>query len=89
MAQLLVNDLDEAVGDRLRALAERHGRSVEEEAREILRRAAAEPPIEPSPADEPGLGTRLAATFAGCGGIDFEIPELRGRIHPQVPTFDP
>ncbi len=39
MAQLIVRNLEEGVRDRLRELAARHGRSMEEEVREILRAA--------------------------------------------------
>ena len=54
---------------------------MEEEVREILRAAAHE-----ANAPAGGLGTEIAALFAGSG-IDFEIPELRGyTIKP--PTFE-
>ena len=39
MATLTIRNLDDALKERLRALAASHGRSMEEEAREILRRA--------------------------------------------------
>jgi plasmid stability protein len=37
MAQLIVRNLEDTVRDKLRELAERHGRSMEEEVRDILR----------------------------------------------------
>ena len=40
MTALLIRNLDESVRDALRALAKRHGRSVEAEARDILAREA-------------------------------------------------
>ena len=40
MATLLIRNLDESVREALRALAQRHGRSVEAEARDILTREA-------------------------------------------------
>ena len=40
MSALLIRNLDESVRDALRALAKRHGRSVEAEARDILAREA-------------------------------------------------
>ena len=81
MAQIVVRKLEEGVKSRLRSRARRNGRSMEEEVREILRAAAHESDV---PAG--GLGTEIAALFAGSG-IDFEIPELRGyTIKP--PTFE-
>lgn len=40
MAALLIRNLDESVREALRSLAQRHGRSVEAEARDILAREA-------------------------------------------------
>jgi plasmid stability protein len=81
MAQLVVRNLEEGVKERLRRRARRNGRSMEEEAREILRNAANEPAT-PSV----GLGTQIAALFKGKG-YDFEVEELRG--HPvQLVKFD-
>ena len=75
MAQLIVRNLDEDVKERLRSRARSHGRSTEEEALEILRAAAlAEPPVQAAPT--PGLGSRIAARFAGLGLAD-EIAEWR------------
>lgn len=39
MAQLIVRKIDDDVRDRLRDLAKKHGRSMEEEVRDILRAA--------------------------------------------------
>ena len=72
MAQLVVRRLESEVKRRLKRRAARHGRSMEEELREILRAAAAED-NKPSA----GLGTRIASRFEKIG-LDFEIPELRG-----------
>jgi antitoxin FitA len=83
MAQLVVRNLDEEVKTRLRRRAAAHGRSMEEEVRAILRDAVKE---EARP--KSGLGTRIAARFAGIGlREDEEIPEFRG--YPiKPPTFD-
>jgi antitoxin FitA len=81
MAQLVVRNLEQSVKTRLQRRARRNGRSMEAEVREILRNAANE-----KNASQRGLGTEIAALFAG-NGIDFEIPELRGfTIKP--PDFD-
>ena len=71
MAQLLVRNLDDDVKIRLRSRARRHGRSTEEEVREILRNAVRNEGSPRAP-----LGSRLAERFAGFG-LDQDIPELR------------
>jgi plasmid stability protein len=75
MAQFIVRDLEDDVKSRLKRRAERHGRSMEEEVRSILRNAVKE---ENRPL--PDLGTRIAARFAGIGLSD-DLPEL----HRQAP----
>jgi len=72
MAQILVRKLDEDVKAKLRRRARRHGRSTEEEVREILRNAVRDQGGVRAP-----LGSRLAARFAGVG-LRADIPELRG-----------
>lgn len=72
MAQLIVREIEESVKQDLKRRAARHGRSMEEEVREILRHAAHEeevPPIQ--------LGSRIAARFSG-NGLDAELPEMHG-----------
>jgi len=81
MAQFVVRNLAESVKARLQRRARRNGRSMEEEVRDILRAAVNE-----EEAAGTGLGTEIAALFAG-GGLDFELPELRGhRLRPA--TFE-
>lgn len=82
MAQLVVRHLDDAVKAKLQIRARRHGRSTEEEVRQILTNAVRE-----EGGARPPLGSRLAARFAGIG-LDEEIPELRGQ--PARPAeFEP
>jgi len=77
MAQLLVRNIEDTVRDRLRRRAARHGRSLEEELRDILRAAAA---IEEHPPTA-GLGTRIASHFADIEApIDF--PEFHAPFEP-------
>ena len=73
MGQLLVRQLDDDVKERLRSRARRHGRSMEEEVREILQNAVRDEGGEPK-----ALGSRLAARFAQMG-LTEDIPELRGQ----------
>ena len=82
MAQLIVRNLEEKVKRRLRERAKSHGRSMEEEARVIIRDAVSAAP----PAKE-GLGTRLVKLFAGKVPKDFKIVEMRGGRY-RVPKFD-
>lgn len=70
MAQLLVRNLDPAVKEALRRRAERHRRSMEEEARVILRRAVES---DDRPPRSMGLGSRIAALFADAG-LDLDQP---------------
>jgi plasmid stability protein len=76
MAQLLVRNLDDDLKLRLTRRARRHGRSTEEEVREILRSAVmAEQAVPP-------LGSRFRARFAEIG-LAEDIPEMRGNpAHP-------
>lgn len=73
MAQLLVRNLEEHVKVRLQERARRHGRSTEEEVREILRNAVRKESASTTP-----FGARLRARFAR-GGLDADIAELRGQ----------
>ncbi|MEO5338725.1 MAG: plasmid stabilization protein [Magnetospirillum sp. WYHS-4] len=72
MAQLVVRNLEEDVKAGLRRRAARHGRSMEEEVRDILRNA-----LRPDETGSRPLGSRLQARFAGIG-LEADIEELRG-----------
>jgi antitoxin FitA len=72
MAQILIRQLEDDTKAKLQRLARQHGRSTEEEVREILRNAVRN--ID----DRPGqLGSRIASRFKGAG-LTEDIPELRG-----------
>jgi plasmid stability protein len=76
MAQILVRNLEDKLKHQLQRRAKGHGRSMEEEAREILRNALKE-------ADAPtvGFGTASVALFRVQGvGLEQgdEIREWRG-----------
>lgn len=75
MAQIIVRNLNESVKNRLKRRAARRGLSMEAEIREILNKAVGEKEMR-----EEGLGTLITRHVAGKGiGIDFEIPEWRGK----------
>jgi len=80
LAQFIVRNLEDDVKARLKRRARRHGRSMEEEIRHILRDAVKE---ENRPA--PRLGSRIAARFKESG-LGEDLPELRGQ-HPRSPEF--
>lgn len=70
---MIVRQLDDDVKAKLQRRARRHGRSTEEEVREILRNA-----VKSESGVRPPLGSRLAARFSKIG-LREEIPELRGQ----------
>ena len=74
MAQLIVRNLDEGVKSKLQLMARKHGRSTEEEVRNILRNVVRKGE---NTSSRP-LGTRLKARFSRVG-LDAVIAELRGQ----------
>jgi plasmid stability protein len=74
MAQIVVRNIEENVKARLKRRAARHGHSMEEEVRTILRDAVKR---DERAAPAEGLGTAIANEFAGIG-LNEEIPEWRG-----------
>lgn len=82
MKALTVRNLDPATRARLRVRAARNDRSMEEEVREILRTAVAEP----EPASR-NLAEAIRRRFQPLGGVDLELaprepmrapPDFRG-----------
>jgi plasmid stability protein len=80
MAQLVVRNLETDVKARLKRRADRHGRSMEEEVRDILRNAVKVEAGATAP-----LGSRLRDRFAGIG-LEQGIAEIRGR-KPRAALF--
>jgi plasmid stability protein len=74
MAQFIVRHLEEDVKARLKRRAEHHGRSMEEEVRQILRNAVKEQNQRVS-----RLGSRIAARFEKAG-LTTDLPELHGQV---------
>ena len=81
MAQLIVRNLEEEVKDGLRRRASQHGKSVEEEVRDILRNA-----VKAGGTRQAGLGSELKRVFQGIG-IKKDIPELKG-TSPKTADFE-
>lgn len=74
MAQLLIRRIDDDVKENLRRRAKRHGVSMEEEAREILRATLLK-----DDGAEYGLGTRIANLFKDIPDNEEPLPEFPRR----------
>ncbi|ORC37408.1 plasmid stabilization protein [Marispirochaeta aestuarii] len=74
MASLTIRNLDKEIKSRLRVLAARHDRSMEEEARCILGEVLTR---EENEKENSGLGSRIHRRFSDTGGIELSIPERR------------
>lgn len=77
MASMTIRNIDDSLKSRLRIRAARHGRSMEEEARSILRSALAT--TEPK---EEHLVDAIRRRVEAVGGIDIELP-------PRSPMREP
>ena len=77
MASITVRNLDEGLKYRLRIRAAENGRSMEQEARDILRAALDEDAAPPR-----NLGTAIHELFGPFGGVELEIP-------PREPMREP
>lgn len=80
MASITIRNLEDDVKRRLRVRAAEHGRSMEEEARDILRQVVGQPSAPRN------LGQAIHARFAAIGGIDLP-PVQRGSMRPS-PDFE-
>ena len=81
MATLTIRNLDEPLKSRLRMRAAARNRSMEEEARQILRAALQEPVVQTQ-----DLGSRIRARFAALGDVRFPI-EVRQAVR-EPPALD-
>lgn len=74
MAQFTVRNIEDDIKSRLKRRAARHGTSMEDEVRQILRNAVKDDEVRAGP----GLGSRMAARFKRAGLVE-PLPELRGQ----------
>ena len=79
MAQVIVRKLEDTVKRKLQRRAARHGRSMEEEVRDILRNA-----VKDEERERKGFGTAAAALFKDVG-LERPLPELKIRL--RIPKF--
>jgi antitoxin FitA len=82
MATLTIRDLDESLKRSLRMRAASRNRSMEEEARQILRAALLESPAPPAK----DMAARIRSRVAGLGDVELVIPAREPVRVP--PNFD-
>jgi plasmid stability protein len=70
MASMTIRNLDDRLKARLRVRAAAHGRSMEDEARDILRSALATG----TEAQPTGLGRAIRHRLERIGGIELDVP---------------
>ena len=80
MASLTIRRLDERTKTRLRVRAARHGRSMEEEARTLLKAALAEETAVPG-----NLAAAIRARFEPFGGVALRVPRREAIREPPRP----
>ena len=81
MASIMIRNLDDGLKRKLRIRAAQHGRSMEEEARNILRSALLEKIGKPT-----NLYEAIRRRIAPLGGVDLDIPRRQPLREP--PRFD-
>ena len=80
MASITIRRLEDATKERLRVRASSHGRSMEEEARQILRLALTAKGVTGR-----NLGESIRRRFQALGGVELAIPPREPMRRP--PTF--
>lgn len=81
MASITIRKLDESTKARLRIRAANHQRSMEDEARTILRTALAADTSTPS-----NIATSIRSRFKALGGIDLSLPPRDAMRTPPRPS---
>jgi plasmid stability protein len=82
VASLTIRDLDDSVKKKLRVQAAQHGRSMEDEARHILRMALSQKA--PAPLN---MYDCIRRRIEPLGGVDLEIPPRSRRMR-EPPNFE-
>jgi len=78
MASITIRNIDDTLKRRLRIRAAENGRSMEEEAREILRLVVGEP-VPPA-----NIAAAIRARVAAFGGSDLDLPPREPMREPPV-----
>ena len=85
MASLTIRKLDESLKKDLRRRAAENGRSVEAEAREILRLGVEKKPGNPETGAD--LFNRIHRRFMKYGGIELQLPKREASRRSRIPNF--
>jgi plasmid stability protein len=78
MASITIRQLEENSKRKLRMRAAQHGRSMEQEAREILKTALSQPE------EQPDLAEAIRRRFAKYGGVELKIPPRKPMPEPRI-----
>lgn len=81
MATLLIRNLDDGIYARLKARAANQGRSMEEEARQVLRGVLEADPV----AVDEDLWTAMRKIFEPLGGVELDV--VRQSVSRPPPDF--
>jgi len=79
MASITIRNLEETVKRKLKVRAAVNGRSMEQEAREILKSA-----LKTAPKKQVNLGESIRRRFAPLGGVELEIPLREAMRDPEI-----
>lgn len=79
MATMTIRNIDDQLKAKLRLQAARHNRSMEEEARDILRAALSVEADDSTP-----LVALIRSRIEPLGGVEFEVPEREPTQKPVV-----
>lgn len=80
MGSITIRQLDDELKERLRRRAALHGRSMEDEVRELLRTSLSNEDAEPE-----NLAERIRSRFEPLGGVELDLPERESV--PEPPAF--
>jgi len=81
MASITIRNLDDRTKDRLRVRAAHHKRSMEAEARNILRSA-----LDEDPRPQRNLAEAIGARFRQLGGVELQLPAREPMREPPKPA---
>ena len=84
MASITIRQLPEAIKRKLRIRAAEHGRSMEQEAREILKLELNRRPQASAPRTGADLYRAIRDIFEPLGGVDLEIPAREPIPEPRI-----
>jgi len=79
MSSLTLRNIDDSLKASLRISAAEHGRSMEEEARQILKQFLLRK------RSSTGIGSRISRRFAAIGGVD--LPDAYRSTSRRLPSF--